>query len=81
MLAELSQTEAETTRRSSSLVPGFERVSVASGLNCPHCGRAFGAHDLCHDGDGEFRLRCAGCERDAISATISAAIAFDEEDD
>jgi hypothetical protein len=57
----------------SSLVFGFERVSVADGLKCPNCGGAFGAHDLHHDGNGEFGLRCGGCERDAITATLDTA--------
>jgi hypothetical protein len=63
-------TQAETVYQSSSLVLGFERVSVATGLTCPHCGRAFGAHDLRRDGD-ELRLRCAGCERDAVVVTLA----------
>jgi hypothetical protein len=58
----------------SAVVPGFERVSIASGLNCPHCAKAFGADDFHRDGD-DICLRCAGCEHDAVTATL----AFDEE--
>jgi hypothetical protein len=64
----------------STLAVGFKRVSIASGLACPRCGKSFSPHDLCHDGDGGFRLRCAGCERDAISATLAAASAIDDEE-
>jgi len=61
--------QAETANRS-SLVAGFERVSLANGLKCPNCGKAFGAHDFHNDGD-EFGLRCGICERDAIAATLA----------
>jgi hypothetical protein len=54
----------------SAVVPGFERVTVAPGLACPNCTKEFGAHSLRHDGQGEVQLRCAGCGRDAISATL-----------
>ncbi len=67
----------ENVNQSSSLVPGFERVSIASGFACPHCGRAFGPHDLHHDGDDEIHLRCTNCQRDAITVTL--ATATDEE--
>jgi hypothetical protein len=59
----------------SALVPGFKHVTVAADLRCPQCGAPFSPHSLRHDGNGGFNLRCAGCERDAVSATL----AFDEE--
>jgi hypothetical protein len=68
-----------TANQTSALVGGFEHVTVASDLACPTCCKSFSPHDLRHDGNGEVQLRCPGCERDAISATIAAAIAFDEE--
>ena len=58
-----------TANQTSALVGGFEHVTVASGLTCPNCGKSFGPHDLCRNSD-DLRLRCAGCERDAISATF-----------
>ncbi len=65
------------TNNLSALVSGFARVEVANGLACPCCGKAFGAHDLHHDGEGEFHLRCAGCQHDAVTAVL----AIDDEED
>ncbi len=70
-------TKPTETANRSFLVANFESVSIAAGLACPHCAKAFGPHDLHHDGSGEFQLRCTNCQRDAITATLLAPI--DEE--
>jgi hypothetical protein len=75
MLTKLSRIGAEV---SSSLVAGFDRVSISSGLVCPFCGKAFGPHDLRHDGSGGTQLCCAACSRDAITAQLAP---IDEEDE
>jgi len=57
-----------TNLLTSSVVPNFDRVSIARGLSCPSCGAAFSPHAVRVDG-ATVTLRCEGCHRDALTCT------------
>jgi hypothetical protein len=45
---------------------GGRDVRLATGLDCPHCGRELQASDVSTDEDKATWLTCQGCHRDLL---------------
>jgi hypothetical protein len=62
--------EVELADKPTVAFPGGNRVWLAAGLRCSHCGRPLHAGDVAAD-FGDVTMICTGCHRDILTIRSS----------